>query len=436
MGTICGIDFIRALNIIESILKYFNTCDLEKLDAVNITKNSCYQNPIFYEDPGIIIHLTITGRCYARCVGCINSVITLGDDRERNTLITAQESQPHRDVEIIIQLASRYPDNTVTLCFYGGEPFLCPEKMVEIWKNIKKIEGKRFRFLVYTNGEMLSDNCRLYSEFMQNMWIYAISIDGREEQHDRFRLGTSLAKIIKNLKDLNNSYKGHVLYWSTLRERQSLWDCFEGFYELYQQKLVNHLFWHWAESKVPLEDLSLYMNNYATDLRDIMNTYINELEQGRLLPIAHINELVLYLITGKDRGHTACGVEVAKNYDIVSGKVFSCADLPSELSLGELDCKGNLKLEERNLTALIEYKTDLGCYQCGVHSYCGGRCPVQVIAGSKERTLQYCILMRLHVGIVQEYIDEICKLLIKHRISLQDIYDQSAFLAKYTDVVP
>ena len=417
-------------------MKNFSIHDLKELNAVNITKNSICQDTIFYEDPGIIIHLTITGRCYARCIGCINSAITLGDDRERNILITAQEAQPQRDVEIIKQLASKHPDNTVTLCFYGGEPFLCPEKMVEIWKKIKKIDSKRFRFLVYTNGEMLSDNCLLYPDFMRNMWIYSISIDGQEEQHDRFRLGTSLSKIIKNLKDLNKLYRGNVLYWSTLREGQSLWDCFEGFYELYQQKLVNHLFWHWAESKEPLVDFSLYMNNYADDLRKIIKRYIEELEQGRLLPIAHINELILYLITGKDRGHTACGVEVAKNYDIVSGKVFSCADLPSELSLGELDSKGKLTLEERNLSNLIEYKTDLGCYRCGVHAYCGGRCPVQVIAGSKLRTLQYCMLMRLHVGIVQENINEIYRLLNKYKISLQNIYDQSAFLAKYTDVVP
>lgn len=417
-------------------MRHFNITDLGKLNAVNISKNSCYQDPIFHEDQGILIHLTITGRCYARCVGCINSAITLGDDRERNTLITAQEAQPHRDVEIIRQLASRHPSNTITICFYGGEPFLCPEKMVEIWKVIKHIDEKKYRFLVYTNGEMLSENCRLYPEFMQDIWIYSISIDGREEQHNRFRLGTNLSKIIRNLKNLNKIYKGNILYWSTLREGQSLWDCFEGFYELYQQELVNHFFWHWAESKEPLADFSLYVNNYAADLRKIMKRYVDELEQGKLLPITHINELILYLITGKDRGHTACGVEVAKNYDIVSGKVFSCADLPSELSLGELDCKGKLTLEERNLGELVEYKEDLGCYQCGIHAYCGGRCPVQVIAGSKERTLQYCKLMRLHVGIVQDHIEEIIRLLYKYKISLQNIYDRSAFLAKYTDVVP
>jgi uncharacterized protein len=414
----------------------FDITEFGKLDSVIITKHSCNKDLDFYEDEGILIHLTITGRCYARCLGCINSAITLGDERERNTLITAQEAQPHRDVEIIRQLTSRYSNNTITICFYGGEPFLCPSKFQPFSPGIKSIDSKKYRFLVYSNGEMLSENCRVYPEFMEDIWLYSISIDGREEQHNRFRLGTKLNKIIRNLYDLREIYKGNVLYWSTLREGQSLLDCFEGFYELYQQKLVDHFFWHWAESREPLLDFQSYANNYAADLRSIMKKYVEELAQGRMLPITHINELILYLITGKDRGHTACGVEVAKNYDIVSGKVYTCADLPSELSLGELDGKGQLQLEERDLNELVEYKTELGCYRCGVHNYCGGRCPVQVVAGSKERTLQYCKLMRLHVRIVQDYIDEICRYLTEYNISLQNIYDSSAFMAKYTDVVP
>jgi len=44
--------------------------------------------------------------------------------------------------------------------------------------------------------------------------------------------------------------------------------------------------------------------------------------------------------------------------------------------------------------------------------------------------------MRLHVGIVQERIVEIFKGIKENGITLQEIYDRSAFLAKYTDVVP
>jgi hypothetical protein len=44
--------------------------------------------------------------------------------------------------------------------------------------------------------------------------------------------------------------------------------------------------------------------------------------------------------------------------------------------------------------------------------------------------------MRLHVGIVQKRIPEILRGLEENRITLQEVYDRSAFLAKYTDVVP
>jgi len=55
---------------------------------------------------------------------------------------------------------------------------------------------------------------------------------------------------------------------------------------------------------------------------------------------------------------------------------------------------------------------------------------------AKKRTYQYCQLMRLHVGIIQERISGILRGLEKNGITLQTLYDQSAFLAKYTDVVP
>ena len=61
---------------------------------------------------------------------------------------------------------------------------------------------------------------------------------------------------------------------------------------------------------------------------------------------------------------------------------------------------------------------------------------MQALSGSPERTLQICQLMRLHVGIVNERIDDISTALGENGISLQDLYDRSAYLARYTDVVP
>jgi radical SAM protein with 4Fe4S-binding SPASM domain len=411
--------------------------DLSQYDAVKLSAGGPLSEENIIHNDDIMIHLTITGRCYAQCKGCVNSAITMGSDDPRNTITTSQDAEPERDAFIIRELASRHPDQTITVCFYGGEPFLMPDKMERTWRILKESEESgRYRFMVYTNGELLIDTLASYPEFMKDMWMYSVSIDGGEEQHNRVRQGTHLKKIKSNLRELASSYKGNVLHWSTIREEQSLFNCFEEFLRLYKSGLANHFFWHWAEDRKPFQDFLQFVKEYGRDLESVMDIYVQNISRGELLPIAHINELILYLLTSRERGHTACGVELAKNYDVVSGKVYSCADLPSSHSIGDLDECGRLKIDEYDLNSLVEYKDWLGCYRCGVHFYCGGRCPVQVLAGSKQRTYQYCQLMRLHVGIVQERISDVLKGIQENGMTLQEINDRSASITKYTDVVP
>ena len=411
--------------------------DLSQYDAVSISNGDPLSEENILHNDDIMIHLTITGRCFAQCKGCVNSAITMGIDNPRNTVTTSQDAEPERDAFIIQELASLHPDQRITVCFYGGEPFLMPEKMERTWRILKESEEPgRYRFMVYTNGELLIDTLASYPEFMKDMWLYSVSIDGDEEQHNRVRQGTHLSKIKSNLRELASSYKGNVLHWSTIREEQSLLNCFEEFLRLYNSGLVNHFFWHWAEDREPFQNFPQFVKEYGRDLESVMDIYVQNISEGELLPIAHINELILFLLTSRERGHTACGVELAKNYDVVSGKVYSCADFPSSHSIGVLDESGRLNIDEYDLNSLVEYKDWLGCNRCGVHFYCGGRCPVQVLAGSKQRTYQYCQLMRLHVGIVQERISDILKGIQENGMTLQEINDRSTYIAKYTDVVP
>ena len=411
--------------------------DLSDPGAVEIGKNAPRPDSKYTETDGTIIHLTVTGRCYARCQGCVNSAITLGCSQPRNSVVMCEDTVPERDAEIIHQLLEESSSPPVTICFYGGEPFLAVEKMAQLRRLItEKENSSRIRYMVYTNGELLADAVRLYPQLIGQMWLFSVSIDGGEEQHNRVRKGTRLSRIIENLEILNHARQGQVLHWSTLREDQSLTDCFRQFMELHQRGLADHFFWHWAESAEPFHDLPGYIQRYGHEFEMIMDDYLSLLSKGVLLPVAHVNELVLYLITGKERGHSACGVELAKNYDIAQGKIYACADLPEEFAYAGHN-HGNGPGPARDaLDLLTSYKNPLGCYTCGVHAYCGGRCPVQALAGSPERTRQYCQLMRLHVGIVNERIMEIDRLLHKNGLTPQDIYDRSAHIARYTDVVP
>ena len=79
-----------------------------------------------------LIHLTVTGRCYARCEGCINRYFSRITPPTQSGEAFCEDADPVRDVELILQLAERMEAPKITICFYGGEPFLALEEMHQI----------------------------------------------------------------------------------------------------------------------------------------------------------------------------------------------------------------------------------------------------------------------------------------------------------------
>ncbi len=388
----------------------------------------------YTEVDDVIIHLTVTGRCNAQCDGCINTAIASGC-AERAHLVAELECDPARDADAIVRVAMACGIRPVTVALYGGEPLLAIDRIGEL---IERLDcspiAARTSYMLYTNGQLLWRGIEMHPELWKRVGILSVSIDGDQEQHRRCRPGTDLASIEAGLMRLPQVFCGDILFWSTLREHQSLQSCFNQFMRYYQRGLVGHFFWHWAESPAPYRDFPAYVRFYAEELEEVLDTYVMQLCQGRLLSIVHINELILYLLCGRARGHSACAVELAENYDIVGGRLTACADLP--LSIGALSPDASAELLRQSLHSLVGYRVVLGCDWCGVNPYCGGRCPVQVLAGSPERTTQICQLMRLHVGLVQERIGDIMDAMETAGITVQDLYRTSARLARYTDVVP
>ena len=391
----------------------------------------------YTETAPLYIHLSVTGRCQARCQGCIN--IAFNNYANEGSRITApfKDMDPIRDARCIVNLIRESANETVTVCLYGGEPLLVCDKIETLIENITKANlPNNIRYMLYTNGELLEKAVLSHPAMMASIWLYSVSIDGTREQHEKIRRGTNLARIHAGLDAIKKIRQGQVLMWSTLREDQSLLDCFNEFIFLHDRGMVDQFFWHWVESGSPFVQLSSYANTYEKDLQNIMDKYVANLKSGILLPITHINELVLYLLSGKKRRSTACGVELTSNYDILDGKIHSCADLPLQYSIGTVADDGTPNITGQDLSWLTDYKNNLGCIKCGVHGYCGGRCPVQAVTGSLERLKQYCQLMRLHVFTVDDYLDEIAAALETHGITPQQIYDQSAFFVQFTDGTP
>ena len=410
--------------------------DLSAHDAYNMRGRDKIKYK-YAETLPLCIHLSVTGRCQARCQGCINIAFNAAAGSSNRNKELFRDTDPARDARCIVNLIKGNAKETATVCLYGGEPLLAADKVQALIENIGTANlPNRVRYMLYTNGELLEKVIASHPEMMRSVWLYSVSIDGTREQHERIRRGTNLARIHAGLAALKHIRQGQVLMWSTLREDQSLLDCFNEFSHLHDSGLVDQFFWHWVESSHPFAALAQYATAYEKDLRQIMDVYLAKLQDGVLLPITHINELVLYLLAGKKRKSTACGVELDRNYDIVDGKIHSCADLPVQYSIGAIAPDGTPLIKDHDLSWLIHYKNDLGCRKCGVHNYCGGRCPVQAVTGSIERLRQYCQLMRLHVSVVGDYLEEITAALDLRAITPQYIYDNSAFFVQFTDGTP
>lgn len=406
--------------------------DLLKPDSVTMSVSEtgnllyCEYNPYF-------IHLSVTNRCNANCRGCVNSEIT--DKNFRNTI--SEETNPERDAAAINKIISGIKDDIV-ICFYGGEPLLRPEKIQRLIELInEKSDRTNIKYMLYTNGSLLGNLLYEFKDVIEKLWLISISIDGSKKQHEKFRTGTDLDLIRQNMERVKQSASINMLMWSTLREEQSLLDCYQEFKQLYHQGSVDYFFWHWVEAKEPFKDFPRFIIRYERELNLLMKEYVAMLkDENIVLPITHINELLLYLFTGKNRRTTSCAVEKKRNYDIVGGKIYACADLPRDFLIGTIDNNGQPKMLDSDLNALVEYKKYLGCYKCGVGSYCGGRCPVQALTSTEQRLIEYCQLMRLHVGTVKKHAGKIKQIMEKRHYSLQDVYDRSVFINQLTDVTP
>lgn len=406
--------------------------DLIRLDAVRYPP-AAFPPDAFAEHSPCMIHVSVTARCNARCRGCVNSAIT-----NAGQVALPADVDPERDSRAVAALVRQAPESEVLICLYGGEPLLRPARILDLMDRLEQLLGGRvLRYMLYTNGQLLAEIAARAPALLPRIWLLSVSIDGQASQHEAARPGTILATIEAGLRTPRPvAGGGATLMWSTLRESQSLDDCYEEFLKLWRSGAVNQFFWHWVETDEPFADLSGYMTRYEADCRRILVDYEGLLERGQVPPIPHLNELVLFLLTGRERGTSACAVEVDRNYDILGGRLHACADLPPEWSIGTIAPDGTPQVSEVDLRALVSYKDDLGCSACGVHGYCGGRCPVQGVTASARRLLDYCQLMRLHVGLVTEALPGIRQALGSGEVPLSRLYEDSGVYAQFTDVTP
>ena len=101
--------------------------------------------------------------------------------------------------------------------FFGGEPLLnfdVVKDLVKYARSIEKEKGKNFRFTLTTNGVLIDDDVIDFSN--REMSNVVLSLDGRKEIHDRFRVdyagNGSFDKIVPKFQKLVEARGGKNYY--------------------------------------------------------------------------------------------------------------------------------------------------------------------------------------------------------------------------------
>ncbi len=263
--------------------------------------------------------------------------------------------------------------------FFGGEPLMnfdVVKELVAYARSIEKQHGKNFRFTLTTNGVLIDDDVIDFAN--KEMSNVVLSLDGRKEVHDRFRVDYSgkgsWEKIVPKFQKLVEAREGKNYYMRgtfTHHNPDFLEDIKEmlslGFKELSMEPVVCA-----ADDPSALtdEDLPLVMKQYE-ELAELM---LRKHKEGNPFTFYH------YMIDLKGgpciyKRISGCGSGTEYMAVTPWGDLYPCHQFVGEekYRLGDV-WKGVTNTDIQNEFAECNVYTRQECRSCWARLYCSGGC--------------------------------------------------------------
>ena len=263
--------------------------------------------------------------------------------------------------------------------FFGGEPLMnfdVVKELVAYARSIEKDHGKNFRFTLTTNGVLIDDDVIDFAN--KEMSNVVLSLDGRKEVHDRFRVDYngkgSWDKIVPKFQKLVDAREGKNYYMRgtfTHHNPDFLEDIKEmlslGFKELSMEPVVCA-----ADDPSALtdEDIAVVMKQYE-DLAELM---LKKHKEGDAFTFYH------YMIDLKGgpciyKRISGCGSGTEYMAVTPWGDLYPCHQFVGEekYKLGDV-WNGVTNTEIQNEFAECNVYTREECRKCWARLYCSGGC--------------------------------------------------------------
>ena len=286
--------------------------------------------------------------------------------------------------------------------FFGGEPLMnfdVVKQLVSYARSIEKEKGKNFRFTLTTNGILIDDDVIDFAN--REMSNVVLSLDGRREIHDRFRVdyagNGSWERIVPKFQKLVAARNGKNYYMrgtfthanpDFLKDIQTMLDL--GFSELSMEPVVCAA---GDPSELTEEDLPIVMEQYEK-LAELM---LERDRQGKPFTFYHY---MIDLTGGPCIYKRISGCGSGTEYMAVTpwGDLYPCHQFVGDekFRLGDVwHGVDNKEIQNEFFSCNVYARPE--CRECWARLYCSGGCAANAYhaTGSVRGIYEYgCKLFR------------------------------------------
>ena len=361
----------------------------------------------------MFFHVILTTECNLQCRYCFGESL---DDFDEDFLDFdvdyALPKKVNYDLKLLADFCSK--DLDCVLTFYGGEPLVCAEEIMQIMDSTKPRH-----FMIQTNGLLLDE---LEPKYVNRFHTILISIDGDEKLTDYYRGVGTFRKVMDNVKRIvENGYRGELIARMTVMEQTDIYEQVKWlvdnskfpFSSVHWQ--LNAGFWVNDYSQRNFKSWSL--DSYLPGLNRLARFWVDQMDKKRgVLRLYPLLGITNSLLSNEKESLLRCGSGWV-NYSIqTDGYIVPCPAMwgMKNYYLGHIRNANPVKLKKIFVKA--------PCTECNILNICGGRCLYANITKrwTEDAYAEVCATVRGLVNAVKKELPRIKNLIENGKISLGD----------------
>ena len=310
-------------------------------------------------------HLILTDDCNLCCSYCRAKAFQDLDESESEQALIIDEGLPvEPDYDLTVLNDFLRKDPSATLTFYGGEPLLRADLIERIVR-----DAPVRRFMMQTNGILLD---RLPSEILNRFATVLVSLDGSRELTDANRGSGVYDRVMGNIRKIRaKGYTGELIARMTITENTDIVGAV-GHLALNPDFSFPSI--HWQVDANFAGDYSLrrfgewVQSIYNPGIRTLVDHWVDHMgARGEVLRWYPFLDPMEDLLLGRE-SRLRCGSGYT-NYSIMTdGSIGPCPVMigMSQYYVGHISRSHPLELAEVPIRG--------ECLDCGILTFCGGRC--------------------------------------------------------------